>query len=387
MITRNNYEEFFLLYVDNELSAAARETVERFVAENPDLKEEWDLFLQCRIHPDQHLVFTGRESLFKQENDLATDSSAGLKIDTGNYEEYFLSYIDGELDEDARNSVEEFVRRRPSLLAELTALQLTVSIPDPAVVFENKASLYKKEKERRIVFFPWRIAAAALVAGVIGLLILNPFKKGPEEKATPPIASTKTGTDKPVTSATATLSPASSDSPAGPAIHKTPATQLPIAKKNALAVTLRPSSALHHSEAGEQAPSYSSPAKRKEDAESKALAQTDLPANTPVINQDPVRVATTSNLDGQATRPPVVATPVVNHPNMLVANADFATRALLNSSTGSPEDDGTMDSSPAKKNKLRGLFRKVTRVLEKNTSRDDDDKHNVLIGSFQFALK
>jgi hypothetical protein len=69
------------------------------------------------------------------------------------------------------------------------------------------------------------------------------------------------------------------------------------------------------------------------------------------------------------------------------ANTSFATRALLNSSNGDPEDGFTMESSSPKKNKLRGLFRKVTRVLEKNTSRDDDDKHSVLIGGFQFAIK
>src|ERR1700737_3319872 len=96
MITRYNYEEFFLLYADNELSAADKNVVERFVAENPDLKEEWELLLQCRVRPDHHLVFTGRDSLLKPE-------ATGILTDD-NYEEYFLSYIDGELDEDSRKS-------------------------------------------------------------------------------------------------------------------------------------------------------------------------------------------------------------------------------------------------------------------------------------------
>ena len=39
-INRDNYEMYFLLYVDKELSAEERSAVEKFVAENADLKAE-----------------------------------------------------------------------------------------------------------------------------------------------------------------------------------------------------------------------------------------------------------------------------------------------------------------------------------------------------------
>jgi hypothetical protein len=64
MITRDNYEEFFLLYIDNELSVADREAVERFIAHHPDLQKDWKALLHCRLLPDEEIIFPDREALY-----------------------------------------------------------------------------------------------------------------------------------------------------------------------------------------------------------------------------------------------------------------------------------------------------------------------------------
>ena len=51
-INRNNYEEYFLLYADNELSAAEKNMVEMFVKQNTDLEEEFIMFQQSVVKPD-----------------------------------------------------------------------------------------------------------------------------------------------------------------------------------------------------------------------------------------------------------------------------------------------------------------------------------------------
>ena len=45
-INRYNYETYFLLYADNELSAIEKNSVDEFVLSNPDLGEELGMLLQ-----------------------------------------------------------------------------------------------------------------------------------------------------------------------------------------------------------------------------------------------------------------------------------------------------------------------------------------------------
>jgi hypothetical protein len=64
-INRHNYEEFFILYMDNELGSDDRRMVEAFVLQHPDLKEELDLFFQYKLTPDTGISFPGKEELIK----------------------------------------------------------------------------------------------------------------------------------------------------------------------------------------------------------------------------------------------------------------------------------------------------------------------------------
>ena len=63
-IDRHNYEEFFLLYIDNELSVEERSAVEEFVRNNPDLEIEFTMLQQSTL-PKDELVFEGKEALLK----------------------------------------------------------------------------------------------------------------------------------------------------------------------------------------------------------------------------------------------------------------------------------------------------------------------------------
>ena len=66
-INRNNYETFFLLYLDRELNPSEMSDVEKFVAENADLQKEFSLLRQTILVPAP-IVFDQKELLFRKED-------------------------------------------------------------------------------------------------------------------------------------------------------------------------------------------------------------------------------------------------------------------------------------------------------------------------------
>ncbi len=190
-INRHNYEEFFLLYVDNELSAADRNAVEVFVQENADLKEEL-LMLQQTIFNSDAVVFENKHTLLKEE--------------ITPLQENLLLYIDGELSAAAKLNMQQLLAADAAANKEFTLLQQTKLQADTAIVFPDKKILYKKEKGR-VVGMPWfRIAAAAILLGfgtwatisVVNNMTkagdVNDVAKKTDTKTTPVISNTATTT-------------------------------------------------------------------------------------------------------------------------------------------------------------------------------------------------
>lgn len=65
MINHNNYETYFMLYADNELSATEREAVLLFVEDHPTYKQEFDLMNNIKLTPDNSIRFTHKEELYQ----------------------------------------------------------------------------------------------------------------------------------------------------------------------------------------------------------------------------------------------------------------------------------------------------------------------------------
>lgn len=168
-INRDNYDEYFLLYADNELDAETMLTVENFVQQNTDLAVELEMLMRTKSTPEK-IVFTDKDLLLKTE---------GNSINETNYEEYFLLYIDNELSVAKREEVEMYVLQHPNLQHDFTTLKQAVLIPEE-VNFYDKKDLYRTVKKRTVYLQPWRLAAAAIFIGVCAIgwwLLQKPAQK------------------------------------------------------------------------------------------------------------------------------------------------------------------------------------------------------------------
>ncbi len=197
-INRNNYETFFLLYADNELTTEEKKYVDDFVTQHPDLKEELDMLMQTILPIEPSACFPEKESLFR-----TTDTESLVNIT--NYEEWFVRYADDELSNEEKAATEMFVYKHPECQADFELIQRTRLTPDMNIRFTDKKSLYRHEqKETKPVlismWFRYAVAAAVLVAAGIFWLQNKETEKNPVNPVT--IASRESLNDKKITDGT-----------------------------------------------------------------------------------------------------------------------------------------------------------------------------------------
>ena len=167
-INRNNYETYFLLYIDNELSAAERKAVEAFIAEHTDLHEEL-MQLQDAVLPADDLVFDGKADLLKSE---AEDKLT----------EKLLLHIDGELSATEAYEADKMIAANVALQTEWNILRSTKLDASEKIIFTEKHLLYRKERDNVVIgrFARWAVAAALLGFGFFAAVSIINNNKTPE---------------------------------------------------------------------------------------------------------------------------------------------------------------------------------------------------------------
>ncbi len=154
-INRYNYEEFFLLYADGELHPLEVEMVNQFVQLHPDLKEELDILMDCKLVADVP-VFFPKEKLYKQtvwDAENITDTQSQL-----------LLLLDNELIGKDKETLEKDIEENPVLQHEWNTLQ-QAKLPAEAIAHPYKKPLYRERKIPKLGWLRWAAAAAIIGAG------------------------------------------------------------------------------------------------------------------------------------------------------------------------------------------------------------------------------
>lgn len=360
-INRHNYEEYFILYMDNELSTSERRMVEDFVLLHPDLREELEILLQSRFTPDTSVVFDDKHELLFDRNS---------PVNLSNYEEWLLLYTDNELDTAQRAAVEQLAASNPEVKRAMDQLSFTKLQPE-TIVFADKASLYRKEEKVR--YFAWRRLSVAavllLVAGTTAVLVITNQPSGTSD----PFVSTIPGAQETNTENIAAKKPGLKNDPIVDSGNDSPAGDR-ITGMAANANATRPGKKDPVKVAGKESSSDPAYANTKVKEPSNNLPDPDQNPNVLTsadINQRQLDKVNTPLRDDLTKSPGMT-------PSFAVTKGTIPPSVEI-------EDDTEPDG---KKNKLRGFFRKVTRTFEKRTNietTDDDDR--LLVGGLAIRLK
>lgn len=392
-ITRHNYEEFFLLYVDNELNIAQRKAVEAFVEENPDLRTELVMLQQSILRVDEPVMFMNKESLLRT-------SSAPNPVNETNCEEYFVLYADDELSNEQKDQVEQFVYRHPQYQAGFELLQQVRLMPDTSIVFQDKYALYRSEEEDKAPVIRmrwWKMAAAAAVLLFVGGTVwytmtpIDKVKPGGESNL---VKNTEIPNVKqPATAIRKQEQPdiaAATPDKANTVDQSTaPATDLAVNKedkKNNQPALVVPTPVKDKKTTGFA--SLNKKATKNIETPRNIQEVPNVPQEEDVAALKPRDIEKTNLID-QTDRSGVDK--AVDSKN-LVATAIPATKTTYIAKPSIPEEpidpDGLYTANDNKKNRMRGFFRKVSRVFDKATNADTDNgKSSIRIASFEFALK
>lgn len=164
-IKRNNYEEYFMDYLDENLSQSDKQTFMLFLEQNPDLKEELEMVRQGALVPDE-VVFKGKQEL-KRKNILTSGH---------HFDELCITSIEGDLTKTEQSKFDAYLHQNIEKQEEFFVFTKTKLKADETIVFQEKERLKKKESKRfkrRTISI---LSAAASIVILVGLYFLIPKK-------------------------------------------------------------------------------------------------------------------------------------------------------------------------------------------------------------------
>ena len=160
-ITRDNYEIWFLDYLEGRLNDSEKEELHQFLASHHDLAAELDEYIPT-ISADGSIVYPDKEMLKKETyNDPAL------------FETAVVAAMEGDLNKEELHSLEKWLTKNPEELRFFRELEKTKLKPDLSIIFPAKNRL----KKRTAMMTLWiRVATAAAIL-LLAMFLYDPGKK------------------------------------------------------------------------------------------------------------------------------------------------------------------------------------------------------------------
>jgi len=133
-INRNNYELYFIDYLDGNLSDRDILMLEDFLLINPDLREELEGAEKIHLQPEN--LDYGTKTLLKKPD-------INLPITESNFEDFCVAESEGDLNTNERKSLSEYISEHPDKKLVLSFISKLHLSPDLKVIFARKEKLKK----------------------------------------------------------------------------------------------------------------------------------------------------------------------------------------------------------------------------------------------------
>lgn len=170
-INRNNYESFFIDYLEGNLDEKLVDDFIEFLTQNPDLKEELAMFSPVAVEP-ANLEFSKKELLYKEKFDLESE-----------FAEAAIAHLEGDLSDNEKVAFESYIATHPTKKHDLRLFEKTRLIADQSVIFQKKNVLYKTTPLKAVLLWSGRVAAV-LVLALLAYIFVGKNEKAPVENST-----------------------------------------------------------------------------------------------------------------------------------------------------------------------------------------------------------
>jgi len=165
-ISLDNYEEFFLDYLDGQLDSEQLSELSLFLNLHAELRHKLTIPENTILKPDIH-VYQNKNLIKKLEFHEAI-------VDESNFENFCIAYNEHILSEEKEKQLLSYCSYHPDKQKDFDAFQNLSLKPDVALNYKNKKVLYKRHYQKRSsVAIALRYASLAASVAVLLAVYLN----------------------------------------------------------------------------------------------------------------------------------------------------------------------------------------------------------------------